>query len=153
MKDLTVLLAEDDDQQALLITQALNQNAGVSEVIRFQNGQDILTYIFMLADDNRYGEKYVLLLDIQMPGINGIEVLKAVKKHVALKILPVIMFSSDDDPRVMNLCYQYGCNAFITKPLDYDEYNRLSMLDFISVMQVPAVPTDIISKIASGVIQ
>ena len=150
MNNLTVLLAEDNDQQALLTTKALNRNESVSKVIHFPCGQELLNFLFGLSDNNIPGGKYVLLLDIQMPQVSGIEVLKVIKNHNALKSLPVIMFSSITDSQVMDLCYHYGCNAFIPKPVDLAGFERLSVLDFISIMQVPAVPADIITKIASG---
>lgn len=150
MNDLTVLVAEDDEGHALLITKALSRNSGVGRVIHFPDGQDVLNFLFGLSDNNIPGEKYVLLLDIQMPQVSGIEVLKIVKNHDVLKTLPVIMFSSVSDPQVVELCYRYGCNAFIPKPMEYSEFQHLSMLDFLSVMQVPAVPADSISKLALG---
>lgn len=153
MNQLTVLLAEDNDRQALLISDALTRNSTIGQVVRFENGQEVLNFLLGLSQDNNPAGKYVLLLDIQMPKVSGIEVLKTVKNHDVLKSLPIIMFSSVDDPEVTNLCYQYGCNAFIPKPDNDDKFENLSMLDFISIMQVPAVPVDIISKIASGGVQ
>jgi CheY-like chemotaxis protein len=139
MNDLTLLVAEADERQALLITKALSQNSRVGRIISFQNGQAVLSFLFGLSDYTMPGEKYVLILGIQMPQVSGIEVLKAVKNHDTLKILPVIMFSSVSDPQVMELCYRYGCNAFIPKPMEYSEFQRLSMLDFLSVIQVPDI--------------
>jgi CheY-like chemotaxis protein len=150
MKELTVLLAEDNHQQAARITQALKNNVGVGRIVRFQDGQSLLDYLFGFAKTGLSSGKYLLLLDIVMPCVNGIEVLKTIKSHVALKCIPVIMFSSIHDPHVQELCYQYGCNAFISKPFDEKEFDCLTMLDFISIMQVPSVPSDIITKIASG---
>jgi CheY-like chemotaxis protein len=149
MNDLTVLVAEDDEEQAFLIINALSQNSGVGHVIHFPNGQEVLNFLFGLSDYNIPGEKYVLLLDTQMPQVSGIEVLKVVKNHDALKSLPVIMFSSVSDPQIMDLCYQTGCNAFIPKPVDPGEFERLSMLDFLSSMQVPDTPKDLILENAS----
>lgn len=150
MNELTVLLAEDNDRQALLITQSLQRNTGVGQVVRFKNGRDILNYLFPLSDRNVVEGKFVLLLDILIPHISGIEVLKAVKNHDNLKSLPIIIFTSSGDPRVRDLCYQYGCNAFIIKPLDHKEFDNLSMLDFIPLMQVPVVGADIIVKTIMG---
>jgi CheY-like chemotaxis protein len=149
MNDLTVLVAEDDQEQALLITKALSQNSRVGDVVHFPNGQEVLNFLFGLSDYNIPGEKYVLLLDIQMPLVSGIEVLKVVKNHEALKSLPVIMFSSLNDPQTLELCYRYGCNAYIPKPVDYNEFQRLSMLDFLSSMEVPDTPKDLVFESAS----
>jgi CheY-like chemotaxis protein len=146
MNDLAVLVAEADERQALLITKALSRNSGVGRVIHFPDGQDVLNFLFGLSDYTMPGEKYVLILGIQMLQVSGIEVLKVVKNHEALKSLPVIMFSSVSDPQVMELCYHHGCNAFISKPIDYDEFQRLSMLDFLSSMQVPDTPKELLLK-------
>ena len=150
MSGLTILLAEDNEKQALLITRALQKNKSVKKVIHFQDGQETLNYLFLPSNPGKSGDKCILLLDIQMPCVNGIEVLKKIKNHDDWKSLPVIMFSSISDPQIMDLCYQYGCNAFIHKPADQKEFEQLSMLDLISIMQVPAVPFDILSQHASG---
>jgi CheY-like chemotaxis protein len=120
-----------------------------SAVPKQQSKRCHLNFLFGLSDYNIPGEKYVLLLDIQMPLVSGIEVLKIVKNHEALKSLPVIMFSSLNDPQTLELCYRYGCNAFIPKPVDYNEFQRLSMLDFLSSMEVPDTPKDLVFESAS----
>jgi CheY-like chemotaxis protein len=146
MNDITVLVAEDNEEQAILITKALSRNSGVGQVIHFPDGQDVLNFLFGLSDYNMPGEKFVLLLDIQMPQVSGIEVLKVIKNHNTLKFLPVIMFSSVTEPEIMDLCYEHGCNAFVPKPANPGEYENLSMLDFISSMQVPDTPKDLLLK-------
>jgi CheY-like chemotaxis protein len=149
MNKLTVLVAEEDERQTQLITNALSQNLSVSQIIGFQSGQNVLAFLFGLSDYKIPGEKYVLILDTQMPQIGGLEVLKIVKNHATLKSMPVIIFSSVKDTQTMELCYRLGCNAFIQKPIDCTEFERLSMLDFLSVMQVPDTPKDSLIKSAS----
>jgi two-component system, response regulator len=149
MNDLTILVAEDDQEQALLITRALFQNSKVSDVILFPNGQEVLNFLFGLSDYNIPGEKYVLLLDTLMPQVSGMEVLKIIKNHETLKFLPVIMFSSLNDPQTLELCYRLGCNAFIPKLVDHNEFEHLSMLDFLSAMEVPDTPREVFIESAS----
>jgi CheY-like chemotaxis protein len=149
MNNLTVLVAEEDEGQTELLTNALSRNRSVSHTLSFQNGQDVLTFLFGLSDYKIPGEKYVLILDAQMPQVSGLEVLKIVKNHETLKSMPVIIFSSVKDTQTMELCYRLGCNAFIQKPIDCTEFDRLSMLDFLSVMQVPDTPRDSLIKSAS----
>jgi len=140
MSNLTVLLAEDDERQANLITRALSQNKSVNQVIGFSNGQDVLCFLFELSICNIPGEKYVLILDTQLSQVSGIEILKVVKKHETIKSMPIIIFSSIKDTQTMEMCYRLGCNAFINKPIDFAEFERLSMLNFLSVMQIPNTP-------------
>jgi CheY-like chemotaxis protein len=148
MNSRTVLLAEEDERQANLITKALSQNISVNQVIGFPNGQDVLNFLFGLSDYDIYEKKYVLILDTQMPQVSGIEILKIVKNHDALKSLPLVIFSSVKDTQTMEICYRLGCKAFINKPIDCTEFERLSMLNFSSVMQVPDPPEDSFIKSA-----
>jgi CheY-like chemotaxis protein len=148
MNDITVLVAEEDERQALLITKALSQNKNVGHIISFQNAREVLNFLFGLSDCNVPGEKYVLILGVQLPQTSGIEILKVVKNHEAFKTLPVIIFSSAHDPQTLELCYRYGCNAFIHRPVGCDEFESLSMLNILSIMQIPDTPMEL-SKISS----
>lgn len=136
MNDRTVLLAEDDERQALLITRALSQNKSVNQVIGFSNGQEVLNFLFWLSDCNLSGDKYVLLLDIQMLKVGEIEVLKIVKNYESLKLMPVIICSSVKNTQAVELCYCFGCDVFINKPIDCTGLKRLSMLNFLSLVQI-----------------
>lgn len=118
-KDLTILIAEDDDGHADLILEGLRDVGVSNEITRFSNGLDVWNFLNnqTFADNN-----FLLLLDINMPKMDGVEVLKKIKAHELLKTIPVIMLTTTDDPKEVEACYQYGCNLYITKPIDFMKF-------------------------------
>lgn len=134
---LTILLAEDDDGHAELIIEEL-QDAGVTNQIqRFRDGYDLWQY---LSAGGREAEAHsLLLLDIRMPRIDGTEVLRRVKEDERLRCMPVIMLTTTDDPREIDRCYALGCNAYVTKPVEFSAFaealRRLGL--FLMIVRVP----------------
>ena len=142
-KELIILIAEDDDGHAMLIREQL-EDVGIHNTIhRFRDGAE--AWSFLSGDAASAGGKvrdsghsYLLLLDIRMPKMDGVEVLRRIKATPALQSLPVIMLTTTDDPREVAECYSLGCNSYITKPVNFDDFSevikRLGM--FISVIAV-----------------
>lgn len=118
-KDLIILIAEDDDGHADLILEGLKDVGVCNEMTRFSNGLDVWNFLNnqTFADNN-----FLLLLDINMPKMDGVEVLKKIKAHDLLKTIPVIMLTTTDDPKEVEACYQFGCNLYITKPIDFMKF-------------------------------
>src|SRR5205823_2243720 len=89
--------------------------------------------------DGSGGDCRVLLLDINMPRVDGVEVLRRLKSDPRTAMLPVIMLTTTDDPREVEKCYQIGCNVYITKPVEYDAFveavKRLGF--FLQVVRLP----------------
>jgi CheY-like chemotaxis protein len=115
-----ILISEDDRGHFILIKHAL-RNAGIdNEIVWLCDGQETLDFIYTpegevkLEDDKRY----MLLLDIRMPKIDGIDVLEEVKRDHRLKDIPVVMVTSSDNPDNIRLCGRLGCDGYIVKPLD-----------------------------------
>lgn len=125
-KDLTILVAEDDDGHAELIMHGLNKSGICNKMIRFTNGEEI--WIFLSTDISvkkaEINKSYLLLLDINMPIMDGVEVLKRMKANDILKRIPVIMLTTTDDPREIENCYQLGCNVYVTKPVDFTAFTE-----------------------------
>jgi CheY-like chemotaxis protein len=147
MSEITVLLAEDNEGIALLTKKALRRNININQIIHFQNGREILDFLFSCQHIDK-GD-IILMLDIQMPFVSGIEVLKEIRNQDDLKSLPVVIFSSISDPKVVNLCDRLGCNVFLPKPTNYSGFEDISKLDFSSMMRVPKIAPDIFYKSAS----
>lgn len=114
-----VLLAEDDDGHALLTQQGLKQAGFHNQVLRFRDGQEVLDF---LTGGNRPAFPMVLLLDISMPKLNGIEVLRLLRGQTVFKSMPIIMVTTTDDPEVTAQCAELGCNAFLFKLLNQQEF-------------------------------
>ena len=83
-------------------------------------------------------QAYLLLLDIRMPKVSGVEVLQRMKQSPALRHIPVIMLTTTDDPREVDVCYKLGCSCYVTKPMDFQKFSdtlqRLGL--FILVLRV-----------------
>lgn len=136
--EVTVLLAEDDDGHAMLVERNLRRAGLDNSFVRFRDGQEILDYL--LSPDSGDCEQCVLLLDIKMPRVDGVEVLRRLKADPRTEIVPVIMLTTTDDPREVEHCYELGCNAYVTKPVEYEEFidavKRLGF--FLQIVKVPA---------------
>ncbi len=139
----TVLIAEDDEGHAILVQQTLKEAGLGNSIHHFKDGQAILDYLFRRGSGphRETDRPYVLLLDIRMPKVNGVEVLKQLKASEDLRKLPIIMLTTTDDPREVIRCHELGCNVYIQKPVDYDKFSeairRLGL--FIMLLQVPPV--------------
>ena len=113
--DIVIIAAEDEQGHYLLIKHCL-RNAGISnEILWFEDGKKTLDF-FSGDGFDQDGKKYLLLLDIRMPGIDGIEVLENIKKDEALAHIPVIMLTTSEDHELAARCYSLGCEAHIVKP-------------------------------------
>jgi CheY-like chemotaxis protein len=140
-KELIILLAEDDEGHAYLVQQNLQEGGVSNQVVHVVNGQDALDYIHARGQyaSRRPNGPLLLLLDINMPLLDGVEVLRQLKADPETALIPVIMLTTTDDPREVKRCYELGCSSYITKPVDYDRFveaiRRLGL--FLSIVQVP----------------
>ncbi len=118
-KDITILIAEDDKGHFILTKQFLRHAGFENEVEWFVDGQETLGYL--LDEDGNAkidkGKRFILLLDIRMPKINGVKVLETMKAHDLIKKIPVIMLTTSDDRKQAQKCYDLGCDAHIVKPI------------------------------------
>jgi CheY-like chemotaxis protein len=123
-EETTIILAEDDEGHASLIIKILRQTGITNDILHFTDGQETLDFLFGKGEGPHMerGINYLLLLDINMPRVNGIEVLRQIK-HDELRKMPVIMITTTDDPNEIELCYEYGCSNYIVKPVSYDKFN------------------------------
>ncbi|MRH41512.1 response regulator [Aquibacillus halophilus] len=139
-EDIIVIVAEDDDGHATLIQKNLKRAGIMNDMLRFRNGEEVLDFLYDRKEEKRNPELYyLLLLDIRMPRVDGIEVLRQLKGDERLKSLPVIMLTTTDDPVEINKCHQLGCNSYVVKPLNYESFieviNRLGL--FMKIVKIP----------------
>jgi len=125
-KELVILIAEDDDGHAELIKEGLVDSGVCNKIIRFEDGEE--TWNFLSGKGNKgvrdKSKHYLLLLDIRMPKMDGVEVLKRMKGDEELKEIPILMLTTTDDPREVEHCYKLGCNVYITKPVDFERFTE-----------------------------
>lgn len=139
-----ILVVEDDDGHAGLIERNLKRAGFVNTILRFRDGQEVLDFLFHNGDGGNFREantEYIMLLDIRMPKVDGIEVLRRVKADEHLRRLPITMITTTDDPREIVECHELGCNNYITKPIDYENFvSAIRQLGlFLSVVTVPTI--------------
>lgn len=122
--NLVILVAEDDRGHFALVKKNLWRTCVDADIIRFPDGQQLLDFLDGRSRSPEKFEKgvYVLLLDIKMPGMNGIEVLAALRQNPELKKMPVVMLTTTNDPQEVERCYEIGCSFYIVKPSDYSSF-------------------------------
>lgn len=120
----TILLVEDDPQDVELTLAALEEHHLANQVVVVHDGAQALDYLFRRgAFKTRAGSQPILvLLDLKMPKVNGLEVLKLLKTDAQLKIIPVVVLSSSRETPDLAECYQHGANAYVVKPVDFAEF-------------------------------
>lgn len=140
-REVVILIAEDDDGHAELIARNLKRAGLMNRTIRFKNGREVLDYLFGRGESSGGPPvgSVLLLLDIRMPEVDGIEVLRQVKASTRLRRMPVIVLTMDDNPEDVQRCHDLGCNCFVRKPVEYEKFvEALTTLGlFLGVVEVP----------------
>lgn len=138
---LLIVMAEDDDGHAHLVQRNLKRAGIVNPILHFKDGGKVLDYVFCRGEhaERAPDGPILLVLDINMPGVDGIEVLRQVKSNERTVKIPVIMLTTTDDPREVQRCYELGCSVYVVKPVQYDDFieaiKRLGL--FLSIVKVP----------------
>ncbi len=140
-KNITIVIAEDDEGHAYLIKRNLGKAGVVNPIIHFKDGEEVLNYFSPFSS----GEKtishvgYIILLDIKMPRIDGTEVLEKMKSDPVLKKIPIIMITTTDAPAEVELCHKLGCNSYIVKPIDYEKFIDVvkKLGYFLEIVEIP----------------
>ena len=119
-----IVLAEDNPNDVELTLAALSEINLANEVVVVRDGAEALDYLFRR---DRYasrvpGNPAVLLLDLKMPKLNGLDVLKQIKSDDSMKLLPVVMLTSSREERDLVASYQLGVNAYVVKPVSFQEF-------------------------------
>ncbi len=138
---LSILLAEDDAGHATLVQRNMRRAGVENEVVWVKDGQEALDYV---RSEGAYAGRphtapLVILLDINMPRMGGLEALRQLKQDERTKTIPVVMLTTSDDPREVENCYALGCGLYIIKPVEYDAFcevvKRIGM--FLQIVVVP----------------
>ena len=145
-KEMVILVAEDDMGHASLIQKNLRRAGITNQILHFKDGQEVLDYLHGGTQEPHVtnGLPYLLLLDIKMPKVDGVEVLRQVKEDSKWRRMPVVMITTTDDPREVAHCYELGCSNYIAKPINYDNFveaiRQLGL--FLMVVEVPNINGD-----------
>jgi len=140
-KEVTILLAEDDAGHARLVEKNLRRSGVSNRFVIVNDGRKALDYLF---GEGEYAQKQreetlLVMLDLNMPVMDGYQVLERMKADERTRQIPVVVLTTTDDSREVARCYELGCNVYITKPVDYERFceavRRLGL--FLSVVSIP----------------
>ena len=119
-----ILLVEDSPRDAELILDALEGHQLANEVVHVRDGADALDYLYRRGqfDGRPDGQPAVMLLDLKLPKVDGLEVLRQIKGDAALKMIPVVMMTSSREEQDLLDSYQLGVNAYVVKPMKFHDF-------------------------------
>lgn len=122
-----ILLVEDSPEDYEATARAFGKSGLKNPIVRCEDGDTALDYLFRrgdYADPETSPRPGVILLDLNLPGTDGREVLQEIKRHEQLRHIPVIVLTTSTDERDVDACYQSGANSYIQKPVDMDGFIR-----------------------------
>jgi CheY-like chemotaxis protein len=119
-----ILLVEDSINDVELILTSLSENNLVNEVVVARDGEEALDYLYRrgVYRLRREGNPVVVLLDLKLPKVDGIEVLSQLKADSSLRLVPVVVLTSSREEQDLLRCYELGTNAYVVKPIDFHEF-------------------------------
>ena len=119
-----ILLVEDDPRDVELTLTALDDYKLANEVVVCRDGQEALDYLFARGkfSDRANENPAVILLDLKLPKVDGLEVLEQIKSDERLRLIPVVMLTSSHEEKDMMRSYKLGVNAYVVKPVDFHDF-------------------------------
>lgn len=142
---MTILLVEDNADDELLALRALKKNSVPTRVVVVRDGEEALDYIFgsgKYAGRDVADQPKVVFLDLKLPKLNGIEVLRSIRKDSRTSRLPVVLLTSSDERQDLLDGYDSGANSYINKPVDFNEFvEQVKLMGqyWLGVNRVPAL--------------
>ncbi len=136
----SIVMIEDDDGHARLIEKNIRRAGVTNEVLHLRDGTSAINFLFGAEAAVRADHQpFLILLDLNLPDMSGVDILKRVKADTRFRRVPVIILTTTDDKAEIERCYDLGCNVYITKPLIYQNFaeaiRQLGL--FLSVIQMP----------------
>ena len=145
MEHMTILLVEDNADDELLALRALKKSSVPNHVVVARDGEEALEYIFgrgRYQGRNVSEQPKVVFLDLKLPKLNGIEVLRSIRQDRRTCRMPVVLLTSSDEPQDLVDGYDSGANSYINKPVDFNEFvEQVKLLGqyWLGINQVPAL--------------
>ena len=140
-RSVSIVMIEDDEGHARLIEKNIRRAGILNDIRHFMDGTSALDYLYNHKDGPALNGPALVLLDLNLPDMSGTDILAKIKGAGALKRTPVVVLTTTDDKVEIQRCYDLGCNVYITKPVNYENFaqaiRQLGL--FLSVIQVPEV--------------
>jgi CheY-like chemotaxis protein len=137
----TIVMVEDDMGHAKLIEKNLRRAGIMNEIVHIDNGRKAADYLLGRGEyaGKRKAAPMLILLDLNLPELDGFQILEMIKNDAETKLVPVIILTTTDNPREVERCYALGCNVYVTKPVEYEAFaesiRKLGLL--LAVVKVP----------------
>jgi len=125
MSEVNILLVEDNEGDIILTTEAFKDMKLDNKIDVVRDGEEALRFLKKQDPFVDVSTPHLILMDINLPGMDGKQLLDIIKKDEALKNIPVVMLTSSDTDEDINECYDKHVNWYITKPIDYDKYTKV----------------------------
>ncbi len=126
-KEVQILLVEDNESDAILTKRALNKVNLANNLVHLRDGAEALDYIFArgeYAERNPKEVPRVIFLDLKMPKVDGLEVLKEIKSDERTKIIPVVVMTSSQEESDLIASFKLGVNSYVVKPVDFGKFSE-----------------------------
>lgn len=137
-----IVMIEDDEGHARLIEKNIRRAGVNNPIVPFASGTEALRYLFGPDGSGvaARGKPRLVMLDLNLPDMTGVDILKRIKGNDHLKRIPVVVLTTTDNEVEIQRCYDLGCNVYVVKPVNYDSFaNAIRQLGlFFSVIQVPS---------------
>ncbi|MEI6215182.1 MAG: response regulator [Desulfuromonadales bacterium] len=125
---LSILLVEDNQDHAELVMRSMEDFKVGNRIYHVEDGEAALDYLFgrgPYTDRERYPLPNLMLLDLRLPKVDGLQVLKIVKESSELQALPVVILTTSDAERDLAMAYEYHANSYLTKPIDFEKFHQM----------------------------
>lgn len=136
-----ILLVEDDPGHVLLIEKNLRRAGVMNEIIKLEDGGSAVDYLFGKGVYKSLANPapLLILLDLNLPVLNGLQVLQRIKSDERARRIPVVMLTTTDSQQEITKCYDLGCNIYIVKPVDYVKFSETirNLGLFLSTVKTP----------------
>ena len=138
-QSVSIVMIEDDEGHARLIEKNIRRAGILNDITHFVDGTTAVDYLWEAPNGPRLNGPALVLLDLNLPDMSGTDILAKIKSDDTLKRTPVVVLTTTDDKVEVQRCYDLGCNVYITKPVNYENFaDAIRQLGlFLSVIQVP----------------
>lgn len=140
MNEVHILLVEDNEGDIILTTEAFKDMKLENKISVVRDGEEALRFLNRAGEYSSVSLPQLILMDINLPGLDGKQLLDIIKKDKELKEIPVVMLTCSDKDADISDCYDKQVNWYITKPIDYDKYTKV--MHEIEAFYVSFVPYD-----------